>query len=328
MNRRRLATAGAVALTVALLARRSNRRARRHPAWVIPFAAIFGASRSAEIDFGYPGTVLDNIGSFFGGLITTVVGDITGAVSAALNWVLNIVQTWLVKLYTALTHIIGAIPGAFGSVVDYVRWLEDTFDTFVGSIYDSIRNGIVDGITAGLDAGGWLAGLLTDWLGSVLQGVIAAGGWFYGFVANIVTDILQSALQVGSWIYDLIAGIVGYVVDQLFADVGWLWGRLETFVNQLLYDGLAVGEWLYNWIKDEIVQPLIDLALQGLGDLLAVVQGAWDFLVWVAQHPLQWFIDQFEDLAGLRGDALWSRIGEALDSESGHAFSILDDLFG
>lgn len=328
MSRRRLFTAGVALLTVGLVVRRRSRRARRAGPWAIPFAAIFGATRATEIDFGYPGTVLDNIGSFFGSIITTVIGDISSAVSGGITWALGVVQGWLVKLYTALTHLIGAIPGAFGSIVDYVRWLEETFDTFVGNIYDSIANAVVNGITDGLDVGGWLAGLLGGWLDSVLQATLAAGGWFYGFVADIVTDILRSALSVGSWIYDLIASIVQYVIDQVFADVGWLWAKLETFVNQLIYDGLTAGNWLYNWIADNIVQPLIDLALQGFADIVAVVHGAWSFLVWIAQHPLQWFVDQLTSLADLHGEALWARIGEALDREGGTAFSVLDDLFG
>lgn len=328
MTRRRLFTAGVVACAVGLIVHRRNRRARRSPGWTIPFAAIFGATRTAEINIGYPGTVLQNIGGFFGSIITSVIGDIASAVANALTWSLSVVQGWIASVWQGVLAIIGAIPGAFSSLVDYIEWFYNTFLDWTGFVLDEIAQGVVNAVSEGLDAGGWLAGLLTGWLGTILPQILQGAAWFVELVEGFATDVLRQALTVGSWLYNLIANVVQYVLDGIIGGGEYLWNLVEPFVRQLIIDAFTVGGWLYDYIRDSIVQPLIDFALAGISDVIDVVKGAWDFLVWVGEHGLAWFTDLADTIAGLSGDALLHTLEDAITGNEGTVEDLLDRLFG
>jgi len=305
MTKRRAALLGVAVVGVTVYLRRRPRRAPV-PLHAIPFAVgVLGATRTVqEVDLS-PGAVYDGIAGFFGSVVQTLIGDIITPVADAISWAAGLLENWVESLWLGVVTEIGQLPGQVLNVVTLVEQQFANAEQYALTLYDDLLVD-VDNIEATL--GGFVSNTLDTLesdLSTLLEDAITTGGLLYDWVYD---DVLQP-------LYDEVSDVLDLAVDEAV-----------DAVDDLLSDGLTVGGALWGLIQP-LVQGLIDDALTSIQDVIDVVNGAWDFLVWVAnqgEQLWQYFTGEFLTVAG---DELVNAILDSLDSQTGTATAVLDRLF-
>ena len=277
------------------------------PLHAIPFAvAVSTIVRSGQSIDLTPGAVFSGIAGFFGGVIQTVIGDIITPVANAISWAGGRLEGWIVSLWSELLALIGTLPGAFVDVVDFVTAEFQNAENLAQFLYNSAWSEIQ---SVESTIGGFITNTLSTLqasLTTLLQTAISQGGLLWNWIYNTVLQPL----------YDEVSNVLNLAVDEAL-----------SAVQQFIQAGLDIGGWLWGLLSP-LVQSLIDAALAGVSDIIAVVNGAWDFLVWIATHPLSWFTDQVDSFFAAGANALVAAIVNALESEQDAVVSWLDSTFG
>lgn len=267
MRRSRVLVLAGVA-AVGVLAVRRRRQPRAKIPMAIPFVlgplAVVRALFDLDLSLG---SVLDGIGGFFSGVIMTLIGDIVTPIGEAIVWAASRLITYVNELSSSIFGFIGDLAGGFGTVVAYIEGLYnaaiDYATNIVSGVLDQIDRlaGTVSGI---LDQ---VVQIATDAFWSLINDAMAVGGWLYSWVYD---NFIQP-------IYGWVSGIFAGIADTVYG-----------LVNELLDAAFTAGSWLWDRLQD-LIGAAISVALEAFNDIISVVQGAWNFLVWVALHPLDWF---------------------------------------
>lgn len=296
MRRSRVALVAGVAVAGYVIVRR-RRRPRAPIAPMIPWIAYVAVNTvpRQDIDLSF-GTVFNNIAGFFGSVVMTLIGDIVSPIAQAIVFAWGRIEAWVVQLWERIQDQIGGVidlanqfwgaaVGLFSHAVDLINQAYQDLSGLVGQAVGNVQS-IVDG-------------LLSD-------------------IWNTVWDVLSAAIEVGGGLYNwvwntFIAPLYDWITQQLSGIADWL----TQIVNDVVNAGLEAGGWLYNAVAS-IVSDLIDAALAGWRDLLNAVEGAYHFLLWIAEHPLGWLEQQIDELVNGGPDALLERlVSHVEDSENG-----------
>lgn len=299
MKRSRVAIgAGIVVAGVVLYRRRRKPRASIAP--MIPwlaYAAVNSVPRQS-IDLS-ASTIFNNIAGFFGGVVMTLIGDIIGPIASAIEFAAGKLEAWIVQLWNELWAQLGSIPNTFLSVADYIEKLYNNATGFAQWLFDNAANEITNIVGTVQNIADGIAGSVLDTIQGYISDLIAVGGGLFDWVWQTFIEPLYA------WVSQQLSGLFDWI---------------SQVVSDVINDGLNAGGWLYDQLRN-IVNDLIGLALAGFADVIAVVQGAWNFLVWVAQHPLGWLENQLDELTAGGPDAVLSRLVNGIasnETEFGH----------
>lgn len=310
MKRSRLIAVAGVAVVGCVVWRaRRPRRASITPVipWLVYAAVSTTPRQDVDLSFGW---VLDTIGSFFGGLVLTVIGDIVSAIAHALSLVGATIINWV----TALWHGIQDTFGAVLNVVSFVQaQAQQLFGIAIGAVnsaYTELR-GLIDGVIGNVEniTGGILDNIW-NLVWSVLTPAIAIGGGLWQWVWNTFIVPLYEALS------------------RLYGDVLNAVGGLFT---SLLDEITGAGGWLYEWAKSLIIEvagPLINSVLGPYIELFDVIRGALPFLKWVAAHTLDWFQSLADSIEALTPQHVLGAIENAINDNTDDVDAILNRFFG
>jgi hypothetical protein len=247
-------------------------------------------------------TIINMISGWFSGIVTTLIGDIISPIIRAVQWAASVAINWaydsIAQVWAVLNEVASVGGDVFGWVENQISPIYDAINAAFDHVL-GIAQQAYDWIT-GADA--WLWQRIQDVIGLSVETFIAPGGWLLKWLNdNLLQPILDQistltwwAQNIGSWIIEQIATQVQWLVQ------GWF----------------AVGGWLYG-IVQQIVSDTIGASLDVISGVITVVQGAWNFLVWVAAHPLSWFEDQLTAAEQAGEDWLAQHVLAALDASSG-----------
>lgn len=306
MTGRRVALAGAVAGIGWAAWRRRRRvpRARRRLHAVALLAWLFAASGAQDWDLSVDG-ILGHIGGFFAGLLDLLTG-IVRPIAEALNWVAGQLMGLVYDVRSEIMNIIGYLPAAIYTIG---QGFMDIWNNTLAAI-ENASNVIwyeINNVWSKLNS---LVDTVTD---SVYQAV---------------TSLISEGLAVGGWLWNIIYN--GWIAP-IFDFVGSLFSQLYDIAvaaaNAALNAAVEVGGWLYDVISS-IVGDVIDAALAGFRAIVDVVNGAWDFLVWIATHPLSWFTDSIEHLFTVGEEWIVDHILAAFERNDSHVEDFIDRVFG
>lgn len=300
-----LAVAGVAVVGVVVLRRRLRPRAPISP--VIPWLAYVAVNTVPRQDLDLTvGTIFNNIAGFFGSVIMTLIGDIISPIAQAINYAAGVLSNWVVALWSSIQDTIGRVLDVVSFVQAQAQQLFGIAIQTAQNFYDSLI-GTVNSVVAHVQD-------LIDGLASTV--------W------NAVWDVLTSAIAVGGGLYEW---VYNTFIAPLYDWISAQFGNLADFVSQIVSDvvnaALEAGGWLYNIVAD-IARSLIDIALAGIQDIIDVVRGAWDFLVWVAAHPIGWFQSIADQIENLSGESVLGALERGITENETTVNSILDRLFG
>lgn len=267
MRRSRVLVLAGVA-AVGVLAVRRRRQPRAKIPMAIPFVlgplAVVRALFDLDLSLG---SVLDGIGGFFSSVIMTLIGDIVTPIGEAIVWAASRLITYVNELSSSIFGFIGDLAGGFGTVVAYIEGLYNAAIDYATNIVSSVWDAVNNAIGELGDILGQVAQIAADTFQALLTDAIAAGGWLYNLIYETFIAPIYNYLS-GLWdqITNAVGGIVNALLDAAFTAGSWLWDRLQ-----------------------DLIGAAISVALEAFNDIISVVQGAWNFLVWVALHPLDWF---------------------------------------
>lgn len=246
------------------------------------------------------------------GIVDTFTGAIGWATGGIWDKVKDLVRATTDWISTWINHVIDWASAAVDGLWGAVRAAGDfanTIVTWAVGMLDSLQDRIVDWagglIQRARDFASGLVDQLGDWAESAIGEVWGfANGFFDWALRNIWDPLWNRITGVFDWVTD---NVMPWVLDQLSALGGWaadqfrwVWDRVEDKVRELL-------DWL---------APYID-----------VIQGAWDWLVWVARHPYNWFVAQWRELGHLSPDTIADVVTGSLRKESHHLENLVMDWF-
>lgn len=258
---RRALVVGAVVVSGAYLARR-----RWRPQWdaavAVPVAlvTVMAATPAHWWDDAWSGVT--GIAGDIKDWVLGLIGDVADWLDSSLSW-----------LGSRLTDALGWIGAAFDAVYGFAR---DLVDGVIGWVSDAI-------------------GTVARWVGDLVGGV---WNWIQGTLAQLWDWLAGAFGQVWDWLGGLAGWIWDNVVNPLWDMIQWVWHNIvEPAVDWLtgligdLYDTVK-GIWdaLTGWIG-----TLWDFCFHWAVTLLHVVEGAFDWLVKLAEHGPGWVIDQVEE---------------------------------
>jgi hypothetical protein len=273
---------------------------------VIPWVAWAASSTRAfdGVDLS-EGTVFSAIGGWFGGVVMTLIGDIITPIARAISWAAGQLEGWIGTIWITFLSMVGSIPPLFTNIVDYVATLVGQARDFAVWLYDQ-TNTLIDTVS----------GQLTNLLDTLA-----------GVVGDIVTTVLTDGFGFGNWLWNLVYdGMIAPLWQTFTNTLDTLWQQMVQFLNATL-DGLfAAGSWVWDRVT-ALVNELLNVALAGIGDVIAVVRGAWNFLVWIAAHPLDWFSQQVDAVFGHGETYLIDHLEAAIESNQDRVAAWVDSVF-
>lgn len=301
---RMLVLAGAV-IGVGLVARRARRPRARIP-FAIPFVSVWIALLRGmpSIDLS-PSTVFSGIAGFFGDVIMTLIGDLITPIADAISWAGVQLEQFVLDSVNSVWGFIGQAAGLVSTVLDFVQSLYQAAlqyaESLVASVWFEVNS---------------LADQFAQWGANILN-----------LIQTTIASVLSTAMTVGGWLWNQIYNAFIYPLYNYISDLfGNIEGIVAGIVSTVINGALEAGGWLYN-ILTNIVQSLIDVALAAFGDIVAVVQGAWAFLVWIAEHPFSWFADQIDSVFGNGASHLIDLLEQAIDANQDQVEQWIDRVF-
>ena len=178
--------------------------------------------------------------------VTAYWGEITGAISTAVNWIFGVIT----GVFGAVAGFMGAIFGPpINAIVSVFQWLGG----IVGGIIGGIWNGIVGAFNS---VTGFLGGV-----GGKIMGIFAgAGGWLVDTGKNIINGLLSGA---GS----LLSGIGNFFINMV---PDWI---KEPFKRAL---GIHSPSTVFAGYGNNITQGLINGVIQNASGVTAAVSTITD----------------------------------------------------
>lgn len=123
----------------------------------------------------------------------------------------------------------------------------------------------------------------------ILQRAIdIAWGWIndlVGYVNGGLDSVRRLVTGVYSWAIDNIFNPLAAQVVGVTSTMYTLWNDLRAFVDR-------TGEWAANYARDLLfstIKPLWDLYIALRDEWIPLLRGVKDFLVFVVEHPLNWW---------------------------------------
>lgn len=240
-----------------------------------------------------------------------VAGGILDSLTGAIGWATG-------PIYDAVKRLVG---GVIGWVSDWVGHVID----WVSAGFDAINRGLRSVGDFANSLVGWAQGMVTTafdnlvtWVGRGLdaartfaQGLVdTATSWaldelnrLWGYATGLVDWVNQNVWRP---LWDKIEGAVGWVQSTVLPWVGNELARLGSYAKGLT-------DWVVGWVRDLVV-PFFDFARP----LLAVVSRAFGWLVWIAEHPYDWFVATWHAIGDLSPDAISGMVARAMRDDAGH----------
>lgn len=243
------------------------------------------------------------------------------------GWVAGSLLPGIREIIHAISEAVSnAISAAVAAAYDWTNFLHSLVGD-VGRITGDLVSYVIDGFRRATDFALWAA----------------------GEAARLGTSAWEVLGDPASWVWDqvrAIAGGVGDVFDFLTRDVLNfiyadlvlpLYNRLSD-IRDSLFDSLReiaetaigaaldAGSWLWDRVGG-IVADALDVALAPLRAIVAVVEGAWSFLVWVAEHPISWFTSIADEVLGNGSEWLINHVLSAVEAEFDTVEQRLSDYF-
>lgn len=203
------------------------------------------------------------------------VGQIFGNIG---GWITNIVVGGLASIVADMWDFIA--DGLFDVLLlakKFTNAAEQELRAAMTSTWNgvlSVVENMIDAARATFDA--MISGL--RWLPQAVTEILAQLQDLAGWVAEIAMEIFDDIVQpiIGSlrdWIESALA--------EIWSGLDWMYDGLEEFISNLVVGMLRTNMELLEWIVDAGLSFGIGYA----GSSIAILRGAWNALVWLAEHP-------------------------------------------
>lgn len=248
------------------------------------------------------------------------------------------------------------------------NWVSDLWDNTAGTVASDIKSWVrhmLDSLTGWInDAFTWVHHALDDissWAGDAFNAVYkwATDAWngLYGWASSAIGNVV-------SWVQTLV-GTVQRWAEAAFNDLShWAADALGALGNAVDALGRWVVDNVFNpletfvlWVWHEVVEPGLHWLEQAIGDvrqwaldayhfivgllgqawdfiekvakpLLAVVEKAFHWLVFFAEHPFTWWHDLFNDVLTRAPEAIAKGALRAVQTEGDEIERLVAGWFG
>lgn len=254
--------------------------------------------------FGYgfdAGAIFGGIWNFLTGIGSDVRNFVLEAVQKAADYLVGLINT-VDDVYHAVTGVLteGLVwatqqaENAAGAVANVVQV---TYDE-MASAFSNFRDQVKAALEHGYDD---VKNYVLDQIPALLESLLGDAWTFLKSLASLGVDGLDFLLQLAT------------------DPFGTIWDLIKQAVEDALGVALPPFEW--------IVQQGLDLLFAGFGDVVAVLKGAWHFLVWVADHAADLTEDALSAGFGLGGAVFDDSVLATLTARSDELEKIVADWF-
>lgn len=296
-------------------ARTETRRAhrRQRAAYVRAALLLVAGDVASRFDWS-PSAISDGVESVWGWALGVVQDWVIGPITRAASWAANQVADYAVALAQDVWEKLGILGEFAGTLWDMIVHMVDGAIDFALSIKNTLYDWIGDGI-------GWLWDTTSWWWEHVFN---VLWDWLVDVVTSLIVGAIDLAMGAAGWVWDRVSEIAATVAREVLGAASWLYDNVRQIVTDMLGALFDAGSWLWERITDVVgalVSQLWDALSNGIAAVIAVVEGAWDFLVWVAEHPATWFAELIDGF--FRNGSQWfiERLTDALSSSG----SIVED---
>lgn len=268
-------------------------------------------------DHGDPtGGEAGNTDSFIDGVFQ-FIGDILGVlvypIKQIIAWVWDGVKAAAQWAWDFAADI-------WNSVVDIFRAIFDTITAQIGLVFGFISDLVGEAWKLGTEALDWIANK-GEWLLSQI-----------GDVASLVLGIVEGAI---GWIWDhlispvtdLVLSLLGDALDAALGALGWVWDRVTEIATAVVNAVLDAASWIWDKVS-AIASALVNAAIDALGIAWDILQAAWGWIVWFAEHTFGWFEDLFALSVHGVGDVWVNGIVNALNRSGDDIEAYIADWLG
>jgi phage-related protein len=313
MSARRLILAGGTvafaAIGVAKQRRRKPRGARsRSPLHAVTAVPLAVAYLSPHL-FGFDPTAwagkIWNFGWNVAGEIKDFIFEVVeDAISLGLD-ALRIVKEGIDHTVNLITGTIGIMADQITNVANAVDHVVNQTVQFVDGAFSNFRDQLKSFLEhAWDDLKDWVTQNIPNWIGDALGGL---------------KDLLDGLAELGT---DGISLLLDFVRDP----TGFVWDLIKDLVTDAIdvaLGGLGFGADLF----EAIVRAGLAIIFAGYGDVIAVLEGAWRFLEWVATHIDDFTEAGFNAFFGIGAQAFDDRVIQVLTDRSADLESIATEWF-
>lgn len=226
----------------------------------------------------YAATVIANVGSFGGGLVS----QLTGWTTALWSWIVTAVPMALEALNTMLTGLIGFL------IANLPTWLSTLLEWAMAAV-----SWIVNAIPGVLTAAGqflgdlilWVASKLPEWIGLFMDFKDAMIQWIIDSFPGLMANLGEWLGTLLGWLFAVaIPGILMWTLSAVGALLGWIWTDLIPAIPGAIWDfaksiisalgGIIVGIAKAAWNIGAGIWEAIQKALSPGSDQQATVDAA------------------------------------------------------
>ncbi len=213
-----------------------------------------------------------------------IIGDIEGWWNGATNWV---GQGWqdIKNLVHSVVHAAVSIVAGALDLIDYA------FTVTINALTSSV-SWWFDNIVTPL--WGWFLGA-AQWATHLIDD---AWNWFYAAIIAPALQLLDDAINWGigalQWAINEAAAGLQWLVDNIISPAwhwiesaaqtvgGWIWDAIDAFYQAFIAPIVADVQQAWH-----LLDQLWNWAWNTAANVVAVVEQAWDWIVWFAEHSFQ-----------------------------------------
>lgn len=235
------------------------------------------------------------------GFFTSVGNDVKNFVLSAVNKVLTTVSGWFDDVYRWAGEEIYGLAESVWARIDQA--------------YNDVRGWVDDALHT---AAGWISDVYR-WAGDAIGAVES-------FARDVLSWAEQAVDQLTRWAQDAVSFLWHQLIDPLWQWVehaaDFVWHIITSWWDTIYRDVIAPIIAGLTWLLDQVPKAL-DFLWHDVLDVVHLVQKAWKWLVWMAEHDFDFFRGLLEGMPGPG-----STIEHALSSaEAGHYTDVLGEAF-
>ena len=223
------------------------------------------------------------------------------------------------------------VRDALGEVWGYIHetfdWLADVFvyirDT-AGDVLTGLRD-IAERLTIALadKVRSWID-TVYRWIDIVIDAERQVVNRTFDFVRNLINDAINIAERATGvlygWVVDNVLNPLLHAVDVVYQ---WVRDHVAQVIDVLWRDVIGPIFDKLNWVWDQL-HYVIDFVKYLKDQIIPVLQKCWGFLVFVATHPLSWYINYITELFHRGPDYIYEAMSRAVEQNGAH----VDDIIG
>ena len=204
-------------------------------------------------------------------------------------------------------EILGVLVYPIKQVIEWVWEGVVAAAQWAWSFAADVWNSAVDAISAVWDAAiqslkdafGFISDTIAElyvWATTAFNWVVQKGQWVLDQLENLASLVANAVADSIDWIWqnliqpvtDLIGSLFGTLWDAFWSAATWVWDKVQAIAEAVVNAVLDAASWVWDKVS-AIATAIVNAAIDAIGIAWDVLQEAWGWIVWLAEHSFDFF---------------------------------------